>query len=60
MNVGKFEKFKGFDEFSNYHKISRLSNGGLKIGNLAKFIMLFSFLGNHFVLPLIFMTDMVT
>ena len=38
-----YKSFK-FLEFSNYHKISRLSNSGLKIGNLTNFIMLFSFL----------------
>ena len=38
-----YKPFKFF-EFSNYHKISRLRNRGLKIGNLANFIMLFPFL----------------
>ena len=37
-----------FFKFSKYHKISRVSNSGLKIGNLSNFIMLFSFLANIF------------
>ena len=34
-------QFKSF-ELLKFHKISRLSNSGLKIGNLTNFIMLFS------------------
>ena len=36
-----YKSFKFF-EFLNYHKISLLSNSGLKIGNLTNFIKLFS------------------
>ena len=38
-----YKSFK-FYEFSNYHKISRLSNRDLKIGIFTNFIMLFLFL----------------
>ena len=38
-----YKSFKIF-KFSNNHKISHLSNSGLKIGNLTDFIMPFSFL----------------
>ena len=41
------KSFKFF-EFSNYHKVSRLSNIGLKIGKLTNFILLFSFLATIF------------
>ena len=53
--------FKIF-EFSNYHKISHLSNSSLKIGNLTNFIMLFSFLATILYLCLtpIFMIDILT
>ena len=47
MNVRKFEKFK-FEKFEgfvwNVHKISRVTNSGLKFDNLANFIVLFPFL----------------
>ena len=38
-----YKSFKIF-AFSNYQKVSRLSNRGLKIGNLTNFIVLFPFL----------------
>ena len=49
-----------FFKLSNFHKISRLSNSGLKIGNLTNFIIKVFFIsGNNFVLPPIFMIYMV-
>ena len=42
--------------YKPYHKISRLGNSGLKIGNLTNFIMLFLFLGT--ILYFIFRIDM--
>ena len=44
------QPYKSFPIFklSNLHKILRLANSGLEIGNLTNFNMFFSFLADHF------------
>ena len=52
MAIHPYKSFKVF-ELSNHYKISRLGISGLKIGNLANFIMLFPFLATNLLYHLL-------